>query len=307
MYLAALFALLQGVVTPTYPSNSQMVGVIVSATHENTGEPVFDMVADDFVVLEDGKRQQVTHFQREDVPASVLILLDTSLSMRSFMPEIRDSAMNLIRSLRPIDEVHVATFDVGYRVLSDFTEDREAAIASLDLMRPGGPTNLNQSLYVATRYLERQHRGEVRRRRILVLLSDGEDTESSQSYSVIEETLRRSSVVCYVVYIQRADTRGKLTQLLKRQAVLARRATQFVQTIVFDTGGKLRTIKDPYPRMMITRAFVDIAKDIGNQYYLGYPRVGSSDASGWKKVSVMTVRRSDVRLRYRTSYFFEAK
>jgi VWFA-related protein len=302
MVMSTAFALLQLLQTPIFPSTVQMVGVTITATDERTGAPVTDLKSDDFVMFDEGKRQAIVLFEREEVPASVVILLDTSISVRTLAPAIREAATNLIRALRPIDEVHVAAFDDRYRVLCEFTTDHDEAIASLKNIGEGDATALNRSVYTASRFLELQHRGDIRRRRILILLSDGEDTLDSFSYDGVEEALRRSSVVCYVVHLRRGPTQ-RLTQSGKEQHELTARATRFVESITYETGGKLLSVPEPYPRLIITGAFSGIAADIGSQYHVGYLPSAEISQGGWRSISVALTSRSGVRLRFRKSYY----
>ncbi len=306
MMMSTVLALFQLLQPPTFPSTVQMVGVTITATDERTGAPVTDLKSDDFVMLDEGKRQSIVLFEREEVPASVVILLDTSISMRTLAPAIREAATNLIRELRPIDEVHVAAFDDRYRVLCEFTTNHDEAVASLKNIGQGDATALNRSLYTASRFLELQHRGDVRRRRILILLSDGEDTLDSFSYESAEEALRRSSIVSYVVHLQRGPTQ-RLTQSGRDQHELTSRAMRFVKSITYETGGKLLSVPEPYPRLIIAGAFSGISAELGSQYHVGYLPSAEIAKDGWRSISVALKSRSGVRLRFRKSYYVTAR
>lgn len=297
MVIPALLLVLQAAQVPTFPSQVQAVGVTVTATDARTHAPVTDMKREDFLILEDGKRQEIEHFELTAVPASVVILLDTSTSMFGLLPTISDAASRLVRSLRPVDEVHVATFDSTYRILSDFTTDHESAVASLAGARQGGDTALNRAVYTATRLLERRHGSEVQRRRILILLSDGEDTSSALPYEAVEEALRRSRVACYVVHLPRAPGVDSGIQQI------AERALFFVKSLVYETGGQLVTVPFPYDGNIIHRAFSGIAAELGSQYFLSYASSADPTKGGWRKVQVALRSRSGVNVRFRRGYY----
>ncbi len=297
MVVSILFVLLQAAQVPTFSTQVQVVGVTISATDVRTGAPVSDLKPGDFVVLEDGRRQEIQLFERKSVPASIVILLDTSSSMKGLLPSIRDAASRLIHSLRPVDEVQVATFDERYRILSDFTTDHEMASASLAGVRQGSDTALNWALYTATRFLEQSHRDEVGRRRILILLSDGENTHDSFSYEMAEDALRRSRVVCYVVHLQRMTLEDPSV------LVLTDPATRFIHSIVYETGGQLLSVREPYDHRVIASAFSGIAAELGNQYHLAYSSSAEPTRSGWRDIGVVMTSRSNVRLRFRRGYY----
>jgi VWFA-related protein len=297
MLLPAVYMLLQAAQVPTFATQIQLVGVTVSVADVRNGAPVSNLKKEDFAVLEDGKQQDIQYFALETVPASVLILLDTSGSMRDLFLPISEAAARLIRSLRPIDEVHVAAFDDDYHTLCDFTTDHEAAVRALDAMVQGEGTAFNRSVYTATRYLEQREKGNIQRRRILILLSDGENTHPSFSYEMAEDALKRSQVICYVVHLL---NRG----LVDAQLVEVReRASRFVRSIVYESGGQLVEVPFPFNTYIIQRAFNHISDELGTQYYLSYASSADPDKAGWRAISVVLNSRRGVRLQYRKGYY----
>jgi len=297
MLVPVLMMLLQAVPVPTFSVQVHIVGVTVSVTDTRTGRPVVGLTPEDFQVMEDNHRQEVTFFEQEEVPASVLILLDGSTSMRGLLPRVRDAAAQLIRRLRPIDEVQVAAFDDHYRLLCDFTTDHEMAVRALSGMRQGDETALNWAIYTATRFLERRDEGNIERKRVLILLSDAENTHDSMSYASALDALHHSSVVLYVVHLQRrlAGDGGRLD-------TLAETARRFVEEAVYDTGGRLVTVPYPYEDYVIAGAFSDISTELGAQYHLAYASSSDPDKAGWRSISIASTRRIGLSLRYRKGY-----
>ena len=295
MWLTLSLLLLQARV-PTFATQVQLVGVTITATDTSTGRPVGGLTSQDFVIYEDDVPQRVIHFEQEEVPASVVVLLDTSVSMRSLLVPVRDAAARLVRSLRPADEVQVASFDERYHVLHDFTADHEVAAAAFGDIRQGESTSLNMALYVAARQLEERFSDEVERRRILILLSDGEDTRESLSSDAVMDAIRRSGIVCYVVHIQRTlysdSDRGSVSE----------RARQFIERLVYETGGRIAPVPFPYDPLVVAHVFSDIGDELGTQYHLAYVRSGD-DTPGWHTIGVVPRSRNDIRLRYRRGYY----
>lgn len=301
MLITALVMLLQAPPVPTFSAQVQVVGVTVNAVDTKSGKPVGGLTREDFQVLEDGRRQEILHFNQEDVPASVLLLIDTSVSMKGLLPSVREAAGRLIRSLRAIDEVHVATFDDRYRLLQDFTADHEEAVLALDGVVDGNETALNWALYTATRILERRHTTESERRRILILLSDGENTHESMAYEVALDALRRSPVVCYIVHLARPMNGPS------REVSLTYAAKRFVESVVYETGGSLAVVPYPYQPYDLRRAFAGIADELGTQYQLAYATSADPGIGGWRAISVAMTSRSNVKLRFRRGYYVPSR
>ena len=289
--------LLQAGPMPTFAAQVEVVGVTVNAVDPRTGAPVVGLTPQDFNIFEDGKRQQVTNFLQEDAPASVIVLLDASFSMEPLIPSIREAAERLIRSLRPIDEVQVASFDDAYQVLSNFTMDHDAAARSLKSLVQGKNTSVHLAMYTATRLLENRHRKDLDRRRVLIILSDGENTVSSMTAEAALDEIRRSSVVCYAVHITRAYEENP------RARVLAEQAKHFMESVVFETGGRLVSVQHPYSRDDIVGAFNNISSELGMQYHLGYESIIDPARTGWRTIGVVMTSRSNVRLRYRRGFY----
>lgn len=282
---------------PTFAARVEVVGVTVNAIDTRTGAPVIGLTPRDFNVFEDGKRQQVTNFLQEDAPASVIILLDTSFSMGPLLSSIRDAAAHLIRSLRSIDEVQVASFDERYQMLSDFTTDRDVSVDSLKALAEGKNTSVHLALYTATRMLENRHRKDLNRRRVIVLMSDGENTQSSMSAGTALDAIRRSSIVCYVVHIEREFEGNPRAQAVSNDA------KELMEAVVFETGGRLVSVRRPYDRDEIVGAFKNISSELGMQYHLAYESVIDPARTGWRTIGVVMTSRSDVRLRYRRGFY----
>src|SRR5207237_872488 len=139
---------------------------------------VTDLRSNDFVVLEDGVRQEPTLFVQEDLPISVVLMLDVSASMAPNLDTVRLAAARLIDRLRPQDQAEIVQFSERPQVLQAFTSDHQRLLNAVQATELGGGTALHNALYVTIKDVATQARAEEIRRRAIVLLSDGEDTAS---------------------------------------------------------------------------------------------------------------------------------
>src|SRR2546423_15556478 len=83
-----------------------------------------DLNKDDFEVTDGGVRQQISYFSRDELPLSVMLLLDVSGSVRPILHQIRDGALSALRHLKPDDQVAVMAFGTAFELVQDFTKDR---------------------------------------------------------------------------------------------------------------------------------------------------------------------------------------
>jgi Ca-activated chloride channel homolog len=241
---------------------------------------VTDLSEQDFTVFEDGMRQELTYFNRTNLPIALSLLIDTSASMESRMQFAQDAAVGFARKLRPQDLAQVVDFDSRVEVLQDFTsriDDLERAIRATSA---GGSTSLNNALYISLKELAKlkpRSADEVRRRAIIVL-SDGEDTSSLVSYEEVLELAKRSEISIYTIALQSKDapqTKGF------REAEFTLR--QFAQ----ETGGRaffplrVEDLKDVYGR---------IADELSSQYSLGYASKNTRKDGGWRRIAVQVAR-----------------
>src|SRR5882672_8092933 len=150
--------------------------VVLHVTVENGhGEPVTNLEKSAFAVYENGARQPISVFRRDDVPVSMGLLIDNSGSMRSRRADVESAALALARASNPDDEMFVLNFADHPRIDVPFTSDRhvlETQIARVDSI---GGTALRDAIQLGEEYVQRG----TRDRRVLVVVSDGVDNTST--------------------------------------------------------------------------------------------------------------------------------
>ena len=156
------------------------------------------LTADDFIVEEDGKRQDITHFSHSnDLAASVGIVLDTSGSMEGKISTAIRAVDRFIRDIHPEDEIFLMTFDDKPRVRQNFTSDREKLSEALHKTRLGSGTALYDGLIAGIDKLKKAKRNK----KAVLLISDGVDTTSEHDFEVALLATRQSEALVYALGI----------------------------------------------------------------------------------------------------------
>lgn len=283
--------------SPTPPSLTfgvgiEMVNLTVSVTDERN-RYVTDLTRRDFAVYEDGVRQNLAIFTHENLPISMVILMDTSASMDEKLPVAQAAAIRFVKTLRPQDRARVVQFSDRITVLQDFTSDQAALEKAIHSLRASGPTALHNALYVSLKELSKEKgQGELRRRAI-VLLSDGEDTASLVTDDQVEELARQSEIGIYAISLRssRAEDRSRLSfsQAAHLLTVLAR-----------DTGGQ---VYFPNSLSELDTVYDRIAEELRTQYNLGYVSDNRRRDGKWRRIVVRIPDHDDLKIRHKLGYY----
>lgn len=198
--------------------DTQLVEVPVAVVSAN-GMPVRGLKASNFVVTEDGKRQEIAEFSTTTEPFEVALLLDTSGSTRGDLRLIQSAAQYFVASLRPGDRVAIIAYDTERRdgqafavneVVSPLNGDRKALRAAIDSIRTSNSTPYYDSLLKLINSVFRDPpREEYRGRRALVALTDGVDSASAADFDEAKEAFESAGVISFFIQI---DTRNFFEQ-----------------------------------------------------------------------------------------------
>ena len=189
----------------SFRSSVELVSVNATVTDSN-GHFVPGLRAEDFTIFEDGEHQTITQFESERVPVSLGIVLDTSGSMAG---EKMDAARAALRRfvydlLSPGDEMFLYRFDSQPILVEGWTEDRARLMRGLGSVRPGGGTALYDAVADAVPLA-----GEgSRRKKALVVISDGNDTNSELEVDELQQMIRESEVMVYAIGIDASASSG---------------------------------------------------------------------------------------------------
>jgi Ca-activated chloride channel family protein len=262
-----------------FRSGVDVVSLNVTVT-DPAGRYVTDLSREDFSVLEDGVKQDVTFFSRTSVPLAVSLLVDTSASMDDKIATVRAAASGFIAHLRPEDRTQLIDFDGRVTVLLPFTSahpDLDRAIASLTT---GGSTALYNAVYISLKELKKNQARSVDelRRQTIVLLSDGEDTSSLVSFDEVLDLTKRSETAIYAIGLRARDSSiGK--GYSEAEFVLRQLTSQ--------TGGRAffpGTVAD------LPAIYSQIWQELSSQYLLGYSSNNLRRDGKWRRVTVRADR-----------------
>src|SRR5262249_41383111 len=153
---------------------------------------------EDFSLWEDGRPQPITHFSDERVPVSLGIVLDTSGSMEGDKFESAEAAINrFLGELSPEDEMFLYTFNDDVELVQTWTRSRDAVANALGSVRPTGGTSMYDAVAEAIP-LAQQGRN---RKRAIVIISDGNDTNSRIDVYALRRLIRETEVLIYAIGI----------------------------------------------------------------------------------------------------------
>lgn len=276
--------------TPAVPSFGVDLGVVnLSLSVTDPREHyVSDLTDKDFVVFEDGVRQDICVFTRERLPISLTLLLDGSSSMRTSLRVAQAAAVRFIRTLQPGDEAQIAQFTRRYTLLQETTSDHAALEAAVARVEAAGETALYESLYVALKEFKAHKPDEPTRRRAMVVLSDGEDTSSLVSEEQLMDLARRAEVAIYAIGLF-----GPRTLYTTGPA-----PTHFLTALSRETGGRAY-----FPKELpdLEGVYDRIAAELRTLYGVGYVSGNTRRDGAWRRIAVETTR-SNLIVRHRLGY-----
>jgi len=274
------------------------------------GQLIRDLNADDFTLTEDAVPQKITYFSREtDAALSLGLAIDTSVSQGRLLGTEQAAAKQFVRSvLRGGDQAFVMNFDVDVNLLQDFTGatgDLAQAIDSAEINKTGksilpenasgpagstgsaGGTHLYDTVYLASDELMKTRFG----RKVLVLVTDGEDQGSKSSLAESIEAAEKANVIVYSIIVSDPEFYELMGGSYHGDAKIRR--------LDRETGGRTIRVKSID---QIGQAFDRIARELRSQYLLGYfPSAPRHDGS-FRRIH-LSVRGHNYTIRTRNGYY----
>jgi VWFA-related protein len=265
--------------------------VVLNATVLEGNKLVPDLKADNFQVFEDQAKQTIISFQHTDLPVSIALVVDNSGSMARKRPSVNKSTLDLIQASNPQDEAFVVNFSDEAFIDQEFTSDVNKLRDGLGHIESRGGTALYDAVVASADKLAEDAK---RPKQVLILITDGEDNASSLN---LEQTIRRvqqlSGPVIYSIGLLFGD------EMSHAEVRHARRALEMLST---ETGGMAF-----FPKSIeqIDQIAAEVARDIRNQYTLGYRSTKPTTEPGFRHVQVNAEAKGMGKLtvRTRTGYF----
>jgi VWFA-related protein len=259
---------------------------------DRRGRFVTGLTKDDFIVREGKNPQKILEFTAEsDLPLRLVILIDTSNSVRDRFRFIQEAAIEFLNSvLRPgRDKAAVISFDTAPELQADLTDNLELLTNKIRELRPGGGTSLYDAVFYAARDKLMQDQPLHKFRRAMIILSDGEDNQSRFSRDQALEMAQKADVVIYT--ISTSAVQGGVSNT---------RGDRVLRYFSEETGG---TTFFPFQVTDLSQSFENIANELRHQYNILYrPEPLKTDGS-YQTVEVRVQGRSNLVVRARKGYY----
>jgi Ca-activated chloride channel family protein len=285
LFFPVLFLIpLGGNVEPQVPSADRILVdvnlVVLSPTvQDRQGRFVSDLRQQDFEVYEDRVRQPIRLFRHEDIPVTVGLVVDHSGSMRPKLTEVIAAARSFVVSSNPEDELFVVNFNehvtLGLPDAIRFTNRADELERAISKTAATGMTALYDAISVA---LERLKAGN-REKKVLIVISDGGDNASARNLAQVLQMAGQSSALVYTIGIFDQDDEDRNPNVLKQ---LAR-----------ETGGEAF-----FPEHLndVVANCERIARDIRNQYTIGYASTNATEPGVYRAIRVAAVAKDHGKL-----------
>ncbi len=282
---------------PTIRVETRLVNVPLNVVDSN-GAPVGGLGRDDFEILEDGKVQKIAIFEKESAaPLSIVLSIDASESVLQDERLEKAAAKHFLQALiRQQDEVDLMEFADTVREIVPFTNQVKRVESGLNEVTRGDSTALYDAIYLGSERLGTT-KGDEGRRRVLVLITDGEDTAKGSKYGqALEQAQRVGAMVYSIIVVPVWADAGRNTG---GEHALIQMAN--------DTGGKFYYVVEPKD---LEPAFKKVSDDLRTQYVLGYYAPQSSRDTSYRAIRVRMkdpALRDTYELRYRQGYYGDSK
>jgi VWFA-related protein len=238
---------------------------------DDKGHLITDLDKADFQVWEDNVSQTVASFQHRDVPVSLGILVDNSGSMRDKRAAVNDAALHLVKLSNPADSAFVVNFSDHAFIDQDFTSNISLLQKGLSHFDSRGETALYDAVVASANEMARHAKEQ---KQVLLIITDGADNASRLT---LEQAIRRvQGLDGPVVY-----TIGLLYEDLTKEEAM--RARQDLQSLALETGGVAY-----FPNSLndVDEIAAQVARDIRNQYTIGYHSTKAAALGGYRTVRV---------------------
>lgn len=292
------------------------VTVTDSYNHQAT-----DLIKDEFIVAEDGQRQDIASFAMSSVPVNVVLLLDASGSVVSEINSLRDAAMHFVSLLGPADKTSVIEFHTNIELIQDWTSKADDVRHALSWrFKPGMVQNKQGSfdygstaLYDALYSTAGEQLAKVEGRRAVILLTDGDDTSSKLTYEQGLNEIIKSGAVVYVISKARAFINelnkyrsrgarvfaGGNAQMADIMVARFEHAEQLMTELCTRTGGR---IYSPLRDEDMKDVYGQVARELKNQYIITYVPKNLEHDGRLRRVGVFLTR-PGYSARTRDSYY----
>lgn len=263
--------------------NTELVTLNVRVIDRNN-RPIDNVRENEVHVYESGIEQPIASFTREEVPISYGLAVDNSGSLRSQLQSVIDAGKTIINSNKPGDETFIIRFidSENIKLEQDFTSNKESLIETLDdFFIEGGSTAIIDAVYLAAEHAGEYKKGDDsdKRRRALIVITDGEDRDSTYSQDQLFARLRESDVQIYVIgFVNELDNDKGLIRKSTRD-----RSVSLINKLASETGGRAFF---PQSLSELPQISNEIVRDMRTQYILSYNPTNKARDGSYRPIKV---------------------
>ena len=276
-----------GVEEPPLKMRTELVNVDVLARQKATGRIVSNLGKEDFSVFEDGVQQTISHFSQEELPLSIVLLVDRAGCINAFSDQIRAATIKALGDLKAEDEVAIMTFSSKVALAQEFTRDRQVVadqIMAIEQQHHSEQHFFNAGIYEAATYMSKA--ANPTGRRVIIVLSSLEasiDFSRISQKEALQAVLESGAVVSGVLVKTiggriEQSIRGKPTNVLRHIGLRSGSLTMFVA----ETGGELVSAAPEKIEETLTR----LASHLAASYSLAYLPTNSARDGKRRRIRV---------------------
>jgi Ca-activated chloride channel family protein len=264
-------------------SNTDLVQLHVRVIDRNN-RPIDNVPQTQFHIFEDGVSQRVESFTREEVPISYGLAVDTSGSLRSQLQSVIDAGKTIINSNKKGDETFLVRFIGSEQIetVQDFTANKDLLMDGLDgFYIEGGQTAIIDAVYLSAEHVSEYKRGDNsdRRRRALIVITDGEDRNSFYKQEQLFARLREEDVQIFVIgFVNELDKDAGLIRKSSKD-----KAVGLINKLATETGGRAFF---PESISELPEIANEIIRDLRTQYVLSYSPTNSTQDGSYRAIKV---------------------
>ena len=266
---------------------TDLVTIDVLPVQKRTGHTLPNLTRGDFTISEDGVKQTISHFSKEELPISILLLVDRAGCVNAFNDQIRAAAIQAIGGLKPEDEVGIMTFSNKVELVQPFTHDRKLIgekILAVEHQHRSEQHYFNAAIYDASEHMQRAA-NPAGRRAIIVLTSleasidFSKRSEKEALHAVLESGATVSGVLVKTLGGRiEQGLRGKPTSVLRHLGLRSGSLKMFVA----ETGGQLVNSSPDNMASTLTR----IVADLSASYSLAFTPTNSARDGKRRRIRV---------------------
>jgi Ca-activated chloride channel homolog len=260
---------------PNHSIKQNVDMVVLHATvTDSHGEFVENLKKTNFKVYEDKVEQTIAVFQRRDIPVTMGIVVDNSGSMREKRAQVAAAALTFVKTSNPQDEDFVVNFNDEYYLDTpgDFTNNMTDLNDALSRIDSRGSTALYDAVIGSLDHLKKGHRDK----RVLLVITDGDDDASRESFSHTIKVAEESDAAIYSIGVFSEDDR-------KHDKKMVRHSEKVLKELSEATGGEAYF---PGNLAQVTPVCEQVARDIRNQYTIGYYPTNAEKDGTFRRVDV---------------------